>query len=142
MRKLFTILLSSAILQLSAQTWHLISPETGFTSLSDISMPDASQGMAVGTDGTILYYNGSGWIQMENSVNEKLNAIHMTGPGKAWAVGENSTVLHYNGSEWIQQNSPGGAVLNDVHILNDSLGWAVGGTILRYNGVEWMAESG
>jgi photosystem II stability/assembly factor-like uncharacterized protein len=140
MKNLITLTLALWVIQSTAQTWHMISPTTGFTSLSDMSMPDASQGMAVGSDGVILYYDGSGWIQMENSVNEKLNAVHMTGSGKAWAVGESGTVLHYNGSEWIQQNSPGGAVLNDVHILNDSLGWAVGGTILRYDGVEWMVE--
>jgi hypothetical protein len=55
---------------------------------------------AVGYRGTILHYDGSGWLEVKNPALNSLNAVWGNGPNDIYAVGKSGTIVHYNGTDW------------------------------------------
>ena len=98
---------------------------------------------AVGTNGTILHYNGSTWLAMSSGSTDTLRSVWGSSGTNVFAVGTNGTILHYNGSTWSAMSS---GTTNSLHSVWGSsgtdifaVGWA--GTILHYNGSAWSAMS-
>jgi long-subunit fatty acid transport protein len=94
---------------------------------------------AVGTYGTILHYNGSGWAAMDSGTTEFLMGVWASSNTYVFAVGNSGTILRYNGNTWTLMNSGTTEQLRDVWGSSDTDVFAVGdnGTILRYNGNTW-----
>jgi|GEM_PF-765534 len=96
--------------QAHAVGWQIM--PTGTTStLTGIWVNAPADIFAVGTDGTILHYDGTAWHPMTSGVTESLYAVWGTSGSDVYAVGTNGTILHYNGISW----SP----------------------VLRYDGISW-----
>lgn len=55
---------------------------------------------AVGEDGTILLWNGSGWTAQTSFTDETLRAISGVSGEDVWAVGEDGAVRHWDGLAW------------------------------------------
>lgn len=90
-----------------------------------ISFAGSSRGWAVGTRGTICFYNGSGWSPQNVSSSITFYGVYAIGQ-TAYAVGANGIVCRYVGGRWIPVN-PG--VSNDFYacaFINETTGYIVG----------------
>lgn len=90
-----------------------------------ISFASATRGWAVGTRGTICFYNGSGWSPQ--NVNSSITFYGVYAIGQtAYAVGANGIVCRYLNGKWVPVN-PG--VSNDFYacaFINETTGYIVG----------------
>lgn len=64
----------------------------------------ADAGMAVGSNGNALYYNGSTWVAI--ACPQKINDVFMFSANRAVAVGQNSKLIHWDGSSWTEIAKP------------------------------------
>jgi Divergent InlB B-repeat domain/Right handed beta helix region len=120
--------------------WEWQNPLPTGNSLEEVwRSPDGSDVFAVGSNGTILRYNGISWITMDSGVTTDLYGVWGTSSTDVFAVGRNGVILHYDGVAWIQQSSNSGSYLYDVWGSSGIDVYAVGtsGTILHYNGSSW-----
>lgn len=69
-------------------------------SLDSVAMVSASDGWAVGVDGTILHYTGGVWVRVSGPTTATLRAVAMWGPADGWAMGDGGTILRYAGGAW------------------------------------------
>jgi hypothetical protein len=104
----------------------------------------ATDVFAVGSGGTVIHYDGTGWSSMQSWTDKQLNAIWGSSPGNVFAVGVSGTILTFDGSTWSQMSSgitDELAQLKGVWGSSDSNVFAVGtsGTILQFNGTIWTA---
>ncbi|MBL7935665.1 MAG: PKD domain-containing protein [Bacteroidia bacterium] len=102
----------------------------------------ATNGFAVGTNGTIYKYDGSSWSPETSGTPEHLHNVYAFSNGNAIAVGDNQTILGYNGSSWIPQTSPLNFNIKDVRFSSLQNGYAAGtgGIILQTTdgGSTWL----
>ena len=63
-------------------------------------MTGATEGWAVGSNGTILRFDGAEWTSAVSPTTERLNAVFGTASDNVWAVGERGTVVRYDGAAW------------------------------------------
>lgn len=86
-----------------------LSGRTPDINLSDVWGPSADEIYAVGNQGTILHYNGSGWARMESGTEADLEGVwgyqlkdadgNITRTD-VFAAGSNGTILRYDGTAW------------------------------------------
>jgi trimeric autotransporter adhesin len=96
---------------------------------------------AVGTNGTIVKWDGTKLASVESGSKSILRGVWASSEGSAWVVGAGGLVLGlFNGVTWTQTTIPG--VNKDLHDVwgtaaNDT--WVVGdaGTLLHWNGSAW-----
>ena len=95
---------------------------------------------AVGSNGTVLHYDGSAWTEMESGTSEFLNNVWGSSGTDVFAVGFNGTILHYNGNNWSYMTSGITRNLMGVWGSSGTDVFAVGnlGTILYYDGNTWF----
>lgn len=103
---------------------------------------------AVGSHGTILYYDGNAsleWVFINNGIEETsydLYDIWGSAPDDLFAVGAVSTILHYDGTSWSEMDA-GISYYDWIHNI-----WGTSssdvyactfehGDILHYDGMEW-----
>lgn len=109
--------------------------------LTDVWGATQNNVFAVGSNGTILHYNGLGWTPQPSGTTKNLYGVWGSGPKDVFAVGINGTILHYNGSSWVSQPTGttdlvgvwGSGPQNVFAVGRDGLG----GTVIRYNGSAW-----
>jgi PKD repeat protein len=104
-----------------------------FEKFNGCSFNTASNGFAVGTNGTIQKYNGSTWTPETSGTLEILNAVDVLSSGEAVAVGDNGTILYYNGSTWSPRTSPVSFNIRSIKFSSALVGYAVGtsGNIIK-----------
>jgi len=86
----------------------------------------ASNGFAVGTNGTIQKYDGSSWTPESSGVIENLNHVYTFNTSNAIAVGDNQTILKYNGVSWLPQTSPVSFDVKGIQFSSALEGYATG----------------
>jgi hypothetical protein len=113
---------------------------------------------AVGEQGYILHYNGSGWSRMSSDTKERLEGVWGTSPYDVFAVGFEGTILHYDGNAWSTMDSGitedlwgvWGSSPSDVYAAGKVWGnsssdvfilGGVEGTVLHYDGNAWSPIS-
>lgn len=104
---------------------------------------DAEHVWAVGTGGTILFYNGATWTRQASGLTvETLYEVSALDASHVWAVGAHGIVLFHNGSSWSAQSSGTTRALYGVHALSGTNVWAVGagGAIRHFNGSAWQEQ--
>ncbi|MEA3435396.1 MAG: hypothetical protein U9R43_02950 [Thermodesulfobacteriota bacterium] len=96
---------------------------------------------AVGSDGTVLHYDGNNWSSMTSGTTEHLNGVWGSSGTDVFAVGLNGTVLHYDGNNWSSMTSGTLEHLYDVWGSSGTDVFAVGynGTVLHYDGINWSS---
>ena len=116
------------------------SPTT--STLISVSMVGASDGWAVGSDGTIIRWNGTDWSNVTSPTTNHLKSVFMVDASEGWAVGAWGTIIHWNGADWSNVTSPTTEWLESGYIVSTGDGWVVGqsGTIIRWTGTEWIPE--
>jgi hypothetical protein len=102
---------------------------------------NGSDVFAVGSNGTILHYDGTAWSPMSNGTTERLRGVWGSGASDIFAVGDDGTIMHYDGVTWSAMSSGTTVGLNAVWGSSGSEVFAVGGTILHYDGTSWSVMS-
>lgn len=118
---------------------HLVNGEWDYTnfpdqhSMNDAHLLSTADGWAVGKDGKIFRWNGTGWQFFSTPVTEDLYALEMLAADNGWAVGAGRAILHWDGASWVvfrepQPLAPGVTdnPLLAVDLLSPDEGWAVG----------------
>jgi len=100
---------------------------------------------AVGTEGTIVYWNGTDWDPIDTGITSlreyNLHSVWGTSATDLFVVGEFGTILYWDGVTWSQMTSGvtddlygvWGTSTSDVYVVG------VTGTVLHYNGVAWSS---
>ncbi|MBU4173613.1 MAG: hypothetical protein KKB90_04260 [Actinobacteria bacterium] len=111
-------------------------------SYDGVTAVDSNNIWAVGTNGTIVHYDGLNWTDQESGTTQDLTGVDAVNENNVWAVGTNGTILYYDGTSWTSQNSGTNDVLTDVSAVDTDHVWAVGtqGTILFFNGSTWTQQ--
>jgi trimeric autotransporter adhesin len=136
---------SSGIILKYNGTWSVMSTSSPINATLYGVTADSggSPAWAVGSNGTILMWNGNQWQQQSSPTKNTLRSVGLVhNSNNAWAVGDNGTIVQYNGSSWSNVTSPTTAQLNAVVMVNTTSGWAVGGNqntgvIINMNGTTW-----
>ncbi|MEY4723404.1 MAG: hypothetical protein RLZZ324_917, partial [Candidatus Parcubacteria bacterium] len=112
---------------------------TGAT-LYGINGTDTTHVWAVGSAGTIVFYNGTVWAAQASGVVGDLKSVNMIVSNLGFAVGNSGSILKWNGTAWASMSSPTASALNSVSMdAGAAFGAAVGvgGVIAHYNGTAW-----
>jgi len=97
---------------------------------------------AVGNNGLIYHYYGTGWELQPPIDNSSLDGIWGTSTDNLYIVGCNSTILHWNGVSLTKEEAPTqdicyrsvwGTGWNNIYIVGNS-----GTIIVHYNGTDWQ----
>lgn len=90
---------------------------------------------AAGTDGMILRFDGSSWLDVSSEATKNLYAIYGSSDSNIFAVGKEGTIVHNRGAGFVGENF---STLNDLFgvwaVPDGSTAFAVGtdGMILQY----------
>jgi len=79
------------------------SPTT--SNLYSVFMVNASDGWAVGSDGTIIRWNGTNWSTWASPTTRRLLSVFMVDTSDGWAVGYEGTIIRWIGTEWTPEFS-------------------------------------
>ena len=111
--------------------------------LNDVCAVDADNVWAVGSQGKILFYDGTRWVNEESDTGNTLFGVDASSSHDVWAVGRNGTVVHFDGSRWQQQKKITTSDLFDVSVIDSGHVYAVGakGTVLSLDGSAWKLQS-
>ena len=98
---------------------------------------------AVGSGGTILHYDGKGWLAIAGATTADLFAVWGSSADSVWAVGASGAILHWTGSAWSAVASGTNLPLGGVWGSGPREVWAVGpaGTVLHWDGHAWSAAA-
>jgi len=133
--------------------WTDLNPESPerITSehLLDVDFSNASTGLIVGANGTILLTTdrGATWVAAISGSGESLDGVDFIDAAHATAVGANGTILRSSdgGVTWSTQTSGTMQDLSDVHFIDALTGWAVGDTgtvrLTTDGGANWIASN-
>jgi hypothetical protein len=115
--------------------WEWMEADPQHRDLLDVWGSSAHDVFAVGADGLIVHYDGSGWTEMASGVTDALRAIDQT-----IAVGDNGAITLFDGSSWRAEDAGVATGLNAVCYIDENEIWAVGngGVVIRYNGSDWI----
>src|SRR6266566_4104581 len=111
--------------------------------LAAVWRASAGNAFAVGLQGKILHFDGTGWTPQPSPILALLAGVWGSSASDVFAVGDGGTILHYDGTSWTAQPSGTGENLlavwgsaaNDVFAVGDA------GQILHYNGPTWSIQS-
>jgi len=124
----------------SSDRWCWESPRPQGNDLDAVWGWSANDVWAVGDQGTILFWGGSGWAATPSGTTQRLNGVWGAGPNDAWVVGDQGTILRWTGASWSSFSSPTTADLRAVWASGPTDAWAVGAqsSILHWSG-QWVA---
>ena len=105
--------------------------------------PDGKTVWAVGTKGTILFYDGRRWSRYHSPTAMTMRSVCATGPRDVWAVGDTGIVVHFDGRTWRKVEAGTCCNLLGVSAAAPDRVWVVGasGTVLTYDGLHWQAQN-
>jgi hypothetical protein len=83
--------------QAGGAEWEWQNPLPTNNSLQGVWGSSGSDVFAVGSGGTILHYDGTGWSAMSSGTNGLLGGVWGSSGSDVFAVGLHGTILHYGG---------------------------------------------
>jgi len=106
---------------------------------------DATHVWAVGTNGTIIKWDGSNWNTVTSGTTNNLRAVDMVTVNFGMAVGAGGVADWWNGTSWSPSAHPSGtsANLNSVSCYDTTHCFAVGdgGVIIKWDGLNWTPQT-
>jgi len=104
----------------------------------------SDQVFAVGSNGWVLYYDGTSWQKQAGDETYEVTSIHGPSSNDMVLVGKSGLVLHSKGAGWEEENS--GTAMDLVKVWGTSptkyVGLGPTGTLLTYDGTKWTVNSG
>ena len=136
---------------MTAGAWQVdLSCGSCAATLNAVDMISATDGWAVGDEGTILHWNGVRWQQVSSPTTASLKGVDMISASDGWAVGDEGTILHWSGNVWQEAPTPAYTQLRSVAMVSHTDGWAVGfrpdryglgwNYVLRWDGASWQVH--
>jgi hypothetical protein len=115
-------------------------PTVTANDLRDVDMVSSALGFAVGSNGTVLRYNGTSWQVVNLGLSDPVVDVFMLsatdGFMLVWAAG-GTDIYRYNGTTWSLQHNTTHS-LNRIHGTSASNVWIVGLNItVHWNGTQW-----
>ena len=87
---------------------------------------------AVGDNGVLLRYTGSGWSRIDSGTKFGLRGVWGSSANDVYVVGQGGTVLHYDGQVWKRQDTGTGVSLVGVFgVGKDVFAYGYSGSILH-----------
>ncbi|XPV75955.1 MAG: hypothetical protein ACNI27_15155 [Desulfovibrio sp.] len=77
-----------------------------YLGLRAIAAKSDSNIVAVGAEGAVAYYDGTGWAEVLSGASGDLHKIIPSHSGKYYAAGYNATIVHGDGLEWEKFATP------------------------------------
>ena len=119
---------------------------TGVDTLRDADFISATDGWAVGDNGTVIHTTDGGdtWSAQTSNTTNDLYGVWAVGASEVYAVGENETLLSYDGTSWSVEHSAGTAIWydlvvdssTDIVLVEDT------GNVVRWDGSQTILENG
>jgi hypothetical protein len=140
--------LTSIIVNVHSASWSWSRAQGPATSanasniLRDVCMIDSIDGWAVGTEGLIIWWDGTSWKSVPSPTTSQLWSIDMVSSTEGYAVASGSdyplteSVIRWDGTSWTNMTTPSGTFYS-VDMISSTDGWAVGGGSMRWNGTNW-----
>jgi len=124
--------------------WTSPATPTG-NSLLAVWAPAPDNAWAVGSGGTAIRYNGSGWAGVLTGINTTLNDVWGSASDDVYAVGSSARVIHYDGIAWDTIPtfaSPASLVFSAIWGSSPNDIFAAGGNqIYHYDGSSWSPQA-
>ncbi|UCG50700.1 MAG: hypothetical protein JSW58_10880 [Candidatus Latescibacterota bacterium] len=97
--------------------------------------------VVVGSNGTILHYDGTLWQPMNSGTTVDLQGVWGHSLTDIFAVGPDGTIIRHSGSAWLQMQTPTTEFLRGVWGTSPSDVFVTGtrGTIIHYDGIHWQS---
>ncbi len=113
-------------------SWELPRPVTD-KRLNAVAVTDTNAAWAVGDEGTLLYFNGTGWVTHPLPTVQNLHSIRFAG-GKGWITGDSGLIFRYEAPNWVADSSGTTQALYSLYMVDSTWGFAGGenGTFLQY----------
>jgi len=109
--------------------------------LEGVAMTSATEGWAVGRNGTILRYHNGQWLVYSSPTAQHLRGIDMVSSELGWIVGDYGTVLQYDGGGWQVVSVPTGQDLHVLDAISQSDVWIGGYAALLHLSLSgWQAS--
>jgi len=138
------IAVGSHIIELVDGVWRAANLEIGVVNLKDVEIISNDEWWAVGYEGVVIHKTGDNIQKYIIDERVDLNAIEFIA-NKGWIIGNvrqgrAGVIFKFINREWKKENIPVVGGLLALLMISDSDGWAggYGGTILRFNGVDWL----
>jgi len=124
-----------------SSAWYAMSSPTS-EHLYGVYCTTADDCWAVGSEGTIIHYDGTTWTAVESPIDFQLASVFCLADDDCWAVGHAGKVAHYDGSTWsISAQLPSTFDLRSVFCNAADDCWTVGifNKIFHYDGASWTS---
>ena len=125
-----TLCITPLLVNVQAENWRwtkVPSPTNAY--LQSVNMVNATDGWAVGFDGTIIHWDGINWKKIDSPTNANLKAIDMVNSNEGWAIagdisgwGNNNSIVKWDGIKWENLSEPTSARSLRHAILNRRVG--------------------
>ncbi len=139
----FAVGSAGAILQFRDPGWVRVrSPVT--YNLRWVHVLSADLAVAVGTNGSVLWWNGSDWRYDDTSgTDQPLYGVWAAAPDDVWVCGANGTILHWDGGGWVAVPSATTGHLWRIwgHAPDNIVAAGRWGVALHYDGSTWRRVS-
>ena len=123
--------------------WSLVA--TLGTHLFGIDVLNENFAVAVGSSGSVFYYNGIEWNEETIPTNSTLHGVTIITQSDIWAVGNDGTVIHFNGVNWELIDSAPIESYHDCSVITQSSDQTVWigcyTNILQYDNGNWSEYS-
>ena len=133
MKKIFVVVLSLLVSNISFSQWMSISPLPSGVSMNSMQFIDNNTGWVLCTEGLILKTTNRGedWISLNTGSTSYLRSVSFIDSQTGWVVGNDNTLLKTTdgGNNWTQLNTgqPANSALGYVKFFNENVGYIVGG---------------
>jgi len=126
----------------NGSSWLKDLKPSGIGKLNAIFFSSATDGWAVGENGTVIRYNGGSWAKVTSpsfTTSPYLDVV-ANGNSDVWISGY-KVLYHYDGNGWTN-SSINGSYFYDMDLLSGSEIWACANGIWKYNGAGWANIAG
>lgn len=124
--------------------WTNISPNLPNERLFNVWAASKNKVWAVGTNGTIIFYDGNSWTKQFSGTNLQLGGIDGIDEHNIYVVGYSfdyteGVVLHFDGKTWEKVHLDGNNTepFRSVKVFSQRKIWIVGTSTYVYNGERW-----
>lgn len=109
----------------------------GTKSLNDIAFTSSNNGYAIGDSGTIIHYNGSGWVKFPTPTRSSIKSFAVLAEDNIWITSARD-IYHWNGSSW-KKTTLDISTIKDIKFINSDNGYVIGsnGKVFYFNGFGW-----
>ena len=135
--------LTSLFVTVKAESWSWIKVADN-VNLQSVDMVNSNDGWAVGSEGTIVHWDGLRWNNIDSHTAANLRAVDVISSNDAYAIAFavtipiNKSIIRWDGVNWKNVTTPP-SYLRSIDMVSSSDGWAVGhgGLIIRWDGKNW-----